>query len=209
MSASKARDEEFIEVWHRYKEPRLVAKALDVPVRNVHARRRRIEVRHGIVLPSANANFNASPHSQERKAIQQVAERRAREYEREMGVVVQNGVVLVASDCHYWPGIVTTAHQALCTLAKELKPAMLVLNGDILDGARISRHPRIGWEKQPTLKDEVHALQDRCAELERAAGGAQLIRTIGNHDARFENYMSANAPELEDCLLYTSDAADE
>jgi len=198
MSASKARDEEFIEVWHRYKEPRLVAKALDVPVRNVHARRRRIEVKHGIVLPSANSNFNSSPQSQERKSIQQIAERRAREYEREMGVVVQNGVVLVASDCHYWPGIVTTAHQALCTLAKELKPAMLVLNGDILDGARISRHPRIGWEKQPTLKDEVHALQDRCAELERAAGGAQLIRTIGNHDARFENYMSANAPELED-----------
>ncbi len=198
MPASKARDEEFIEVWHRYKEPRLVAKALDVPVRNVHARRRRIEMRHGIVLQSANANFNSSPHSQERKTIQQVAERRAREYEREMGVVVQNGVVLVASDCHYWPGIVTTAHQALCTLAKELKPAMLVLNGDILDGARISRHPRIGWEKQPALKDEVHALQDRCAELERAAGSATLIRTIGNHDARFENYMSANAPELED-----------
>jgi hypothetical protein len=198
MPASKARDEEFIEIWHRYKEPRLVAKALDVSVRNVHERRRRLEAKHGIVLPSANSNFNSSPQSQERKSIQQIAERRAREYEREMGVVVQNGVVLVASDCHYWPGIVTTAHQALCTLAKELKPAMLVLNGDILDGARISRHPRIGWEKQPALKDEVHALQDRCAELERAAGGAQLIRTIGNHDARFENYMSANAPELED-----------
>jgi hypothetical protein len=198
MPVAKAKDDEFIEIWHRYKEPRLVAKALNVSVRNIHDRRRRIEVRHGIVLASANSQFNSSPHSQERKTIQQVAERRAREYEREMGVVVQNGVVLVASDCHYWPGIVTTAHEALCTLAKELKPAMLVLNGDILDGARISRHPRIGWEKQPALKDEVHALQDRCAELERAAGSAQLIRTIGNHDARFENYMSANAPELED-----------
>jgi hypothetical protein len=53
------------------------------------------------------------------------------------------------------------------------------------------------WEKQPTLKDELHAVQDRCAEIERAAGRARLVRTIGNHDARFENYWSANTPEAE------------
>lgn len=198
MPAPKVSDAEFIQTWHRYKEPRLVSKALSVSVRQIHERRRRLEARHGIVLPSANAQVNASPYSQKGRAVQQTAERRARQYEREMGVIVQNGVVLVASDCHYWPGIVTPAHEALCTLAKELKPAMVVLNGDLLDGARISRHARIMWEKQPELREELHAVQDRCAELERAAGGAELIRTIGNHDARFENYLSANAPELEE-----------
>jgi hypothetical protein len=106
-------------------------------------------------------------------------------------------VVLVASDCHYWPGIVTVAHEAFCRLAKALKPAMIVLNGDILDGARISRHPRIMWEQQPQLKDEIHAVQDRCAEIERAAGKAKLVRTIGNHDARFENYLSGRVSEVE------------
>jgi hypothetical protein len=103
----------------------------------------------------------------------------------------------VASDCHYWPGIVTVAHEAFCRLAKALNPAMVVLNGDILDGARISRHPRIMWEQQPQLRDEIHTVQDRCAEIERAAGSAKLVRTIGNHDARFENYLSGRVSEVE------------
>mgnify|MGYP003335535477 FL=1 len=106
--------------------------------------------------------------------------------------------MLLASDAHYWPGLVTLAHRAFCALAKQLQPELVVLNGDILDGARISRHPRIMWEKQPELKDEVHALQDRCAEIERAAQGARLVRTIGNHDARFENYLAANASQFEE-----------
>jgi hypothetical protein len=53
------------------------------------------------------------------------------------------------------------------------------------------------WEQQPQLKDEIHAVQDRCAEIERAAGKAKLIRTIGNHDARFENYLSGRVAEVE------------
>jgi len=93
---------------------------------------------------------------------------------------------------------VTKAHQAFCKLAKELKPKMVVLNGDIMDGARISRHARIMWEKQPQMKDEIAAVQDRCAEIERAASGAKLVRTIGNHDARFENYLSSRVGELEE-----------
>jgi hypothetical protein len=126
-----------------------------------------------------------------------LAAERAEKYEGEMHDTLADGVVLVASDCHYWPGVVTVAHEAFCRLAKSLKPAMVVLNGDILDGARISRHPRIMWEQQPQLKDEIHAVQDRCAEIERAAGKAKLVRTIGNHDARFENYLSGRASEVE------------
>jgi hypothetical protein len=54
------------------------------------------------------------------------------------------------------------------------------------------------WQKLPTVKEEIHAVQDRCAEIERAAGKATLIRTIGNHDARFENYLCRMTPELEE-----------
>lgn len=192
-------DEEFIDAWNRLGSPRAVSKALSLALRNVHQRRRSIEARYGIAIESkVQSTCKTGIKAETGRAISKVAIERARKYEREMPVEISDGVVLVASDAHYWPGIVTTAHQALCRLAKELKPTAVVLNGDVLDGARISRHPRQGWEFQPTLKDEIHAVQDRCAEIERAAGKAQLIRTQGNHDSRLENYLSANAAEMEE-----------
>lgn len=193
-----ATDDEFLAAWHKLKTPALVAKHFKLGIRSVMQRRRSLEVRYGVALPSANKRVSVGNKTSQGHALDALAETRARRYEAEMHVELRDGVVLVGSDAHYWPGLVTVAHQAFCQLAKELKPAAVVLNGDVLDGARISRHPRIMWEKQPDLKDELHAVQDRCAEIERAAGRAQLVRTIGNHDARFENYLAANAPELEE-----------
>jgi hypothetical protein len=189
-------DEEFIAAWRRFQRPSKVADALGLSARGVFERRRSIEAKHGVALPSLHKKTGGSKNAAARSA-DLLAATRAEKYEGEMHDAITDGVVLVASDCHYWPGIVTEAHQAFCRLAKSLKPVMVVLNGDILDGARISRHPRIMWEQQPQLKDEIHAVQDRCGEIERAAGKAKLVRTIGNHDARFENYLSGRVAEVE------------
>jgi hypothetical protein len=162
------------------------------------SRRRNLEAKYGIVLPAVNKNNSQSEKTLKGNRASKTAEDRARRYESEMLDTLQDGVVMIASDAHYWPGIVSLAHEAFCRLAKQLSPQIIVLNGDILDGARISRHARIMWEKQPELKEEIHAVQDRCAEIERAAGKARLIRTIGNHDARFENYLSGRVGELEE-----------
>ena len=48
---------------------------------------------------------------------------------------VPDGVVLVASDAHYWPGIVTTAHKAFVRFCRVMKPKLVIMNGDVLDGA--------------------------------------------------------------------------
>lgn len=193
-----ATDEEFIDAWNRLKKPSAVAKFFEIDVRSVHYRRRTLEARYGVSLKSSHNQVLAGKKAEAGKAADKLAETRARRYETEMAHELADGVVLVGSDAHYWPGLVTAAHEAFCALARELQPKLVVLNGDILDGARISRHPRIMWERQPELKDEIHAVQDRCAEIERAAPRAALIRTIGNHDARFENYLAHNAPELEE-----------
>jgi len=146
---------------------------------------------------------NASNLNLTSAALDKLAEVRAKRYERDMSFDIKDGVILVGSDAHYWPGIVSKAHLAFCKLAKELQPKLVILNGDIMDGARISRHDRSMWQKTPTLKEEIHAVQDRCAEIERASGKAALIRTIGNHDARFENYLCRNAPEFEEMIGVT------
>ena len=192
-----ASDQEFIAAWRRLKKATLVSKALNIGLRSVYSRRRSMEAKYGMALEAISPIRGTSAQSLAGHRANALAAERAEKYEGEMHDTLADGVVLVASDCHYWPGVVTVAHEAFCRLAKSLKPAMVVLNGDILDGARISRHPRIMWEQQPQLKDEIHAVQDRCAEIERAAGKAKLVRTIGNHDARFENYLSGRASEVE------------
>jgi len=192
-----ASDQEFIAAWQRLKKASAVSKALNINLRSVYSRRRSMEAKYGMALEAINPIRGASDRSAAGRRANALAAERAEKYEGEMHDTITDGVVLVASDCHYWPGVVTVAHEAFCRLAKSLKPRIIVLNGDILDGARISRHPRIMWEQQPQLKDEIHAVQDRCAEIERAAGTAKLVRTIGNHDARFENYLSGRVSEVE------------
>ena len=191
-------DDEFLELWDRLKSPTKVAKYLNMDKRSVHLRRRALEARYGIALPVSLKHNNRGIKAEQGERANKLAVERALKYERDMIEDIQDGVILIASDAHYWPGIVTTAHKAFCKLAKEISPKIVILNGDVLDGARISRHARIMWEKQPTVKDEIAAVQDRVAEVERAAGRAKLIRVIGNHDARFENYLSTRIGEFEE-----------
>jgi hypothetical protein len=108
---------------------------------------------------------------------------------------VRNGIVLIGSDAHYWPGPASTAHRAFVAFCKEYKPVAVVMNGDVIDAATISRHPPIGWEKRPPLIDEIEAAQERMHEIEKAAGKAQKVWTLGNHDGRFETRIATVAPE--------------
>lgn len=194
-------DDEFIAAWQRLGSAEELSKALNLDKRSAFSRRRALEARYGIVLESKAKRKKPENGSHKTKtAIKQdkLAETRVRVYERDIQINCTNGVILIASDCHYWPGIVSDAHKAFCRLAKQLSPQFVILNGDIMDGARISRHDRSLWQKLPTVKEELHAVQDRCAEIERASGKAGLLRTIGNHDARFENYLCRSAPEMEE-----------
>jgi hypothetical protein len=111
-------------------------------------------------------------------------------------LTVTDGVVLIGSDCHYWPGIITTAHRAFVRFCEEMRPKAVILNGDVVDGAAISRHPPIGWEDRPTVAEELEAANDRLKEIRRAAPAAEKIWTLGNHDGRLETRIATVAPEL-------------
>lgn len=107
---------------------------------------------------------------------------------------IESGCVIVFNDAHYYPGMPSTAHRAMIECIREFRPRGIVANGDIFDGASISRHPRIGWDNKPSVKDEIDAVTERLAEIEAAAKGyAWKVWTLGNHDARFETFLAANA----------------
>lgn len=125
---------------------------------------------------------------------------RITEYMRSHGrrhLRVANGVILVCSDAHYWPDVISTAHRAFVRFCKEMRPRAVVLNGDGFDGGSISRFPRIGWDSKPTVAQELQVVEERLTEIEEAAGTKELYWPLGNHDARFETYLASNAPEYE------------
>lgn len=177
--ATKLSDDEFIAIWRRLQSVTEVANEIGISLRGVNVRRRNIEKNHGIILNAA------SPRSPDFKVS--IPENGIR-----VNVELDNGTIMVASDCHYWPGIISTAHRAFVLFAETLKPKMIVINGDAFDGASISRHPPGGtWESTPTVKQELEACQERLSEIEAASLNSKLHFLWGNHDQRFNARLSA------------------
>jgi Calcineurin-like phosphoesterase len=110
---------------------------------------------------------------------------------------VPDGKVVVFSDAHFWPGVESTAYNALVALLPELDTRMVVANGDILDGARISKHARIGWQHAPKLADELEVCKQRLADIRRSSPHSRFVWPLGNHDARFETFLANRSPEFE------------
>lgn len=185
MSAPKVSDEEFIRVWRSLGSSARVAQALGMSEFGARRRRRSVEGRCGITLLTEDAHNRAIYQTQPSCESRQTVE-------------FQDGIVLIGSDAHYWPGEPTVAHRAFVKLTKKLKPVGVILNGDIFDGARISRHEKIGWEVLPDVMAELKAVKDRLGEIERAAPQAWKKRTRGNHCLRFEKYLAMHAPEFKE-----------
>jgi predicted phosphodiesterase len=185
----KVSDDELIRLFKEYGSPEKIALALNMNVRSIYMRRRVIEEKYGISLTS-----HASPISENSRQMN--SEFRA-STPKKLDFTCEDGVILVASDAHYWPGEASTAHKAFVTLIKELKPKAVVMNGDVFDGAKISRHDPLYGTNPPTVREELDACRERLGEIEKAFNNAALIWTYGNHDSRLWRYLKTNSPEVE------------
>ena len=185
-------DLEFINEWRVISSPIKFAAKHGMDVRSVHNRRRSIEARHNISLPTLKDSRYTAP-----KKLEQTVGHARR------GIEMEKGRVVVFSDAHFWPDDYTTAYRALLIIIKEFQPKVVVANGDMFDGSQNSRHPRIGWSKSPTVKEELEACQTFMEGIQKAAVGAELIWTMGNHDARFETFLAAQAPQYEGVSGFT------
>lgn len=117
------------------------------------------------------------------------------EHPQLIDIAIRDGCVLVGSDAHIWPGQgKSTAQRAFAYFIPELKPAVICLNGDVIDGARLSRFPVPGWEVQPDPAEEIEAAKTILADF---SGPRRQIWTLGNHDWRFERYIANHAPHLK------------
>jgi hypothetical protein len=185
-------DEEWIASWNKIGSPEEFAKTHKISIRNVYGRRRNLENKLGIQLPTF-----ASQNPAYLKKVDQTPGHARR------GTDMEKGRVVVFSDAHFWPGEVTTAYKALLMIIKEFSPKVVVANGDIFDGSQASRHARIGWENTPSVKEELESCIEMMAGIEKVSKGAELIWTLGNHDARFETFLSAQTSMYEGVSGFT------
>ncbi len=186
MALKKFSDEEIIAAMKKFGSSKLAAEHIGISVRALCHRKAKIQEQYGVVLPA----YSAKQHT--------VANTYIPDNRRVIQHTVDNGHVFIASDCHYWPGESTVAHKAFVKLLTEFKPKTAVLNGDVFDGARISRHAALMGTNPPTPKQEIEACQDRLDEIAKASKNAIKLWTYGNHDIRLFNFAAQNAPELSE-----------
>lgn len=157
-----------------------VGKLLGVPQQSVSQRRARIEDELGITLPRGR------PETW-----------RAQAHRTVVNLGIDNGTILVGSDLHCWPDIYGVAMAAFVDFNRRLKPDFVILNGDAHDGATTSSHARLGWDKRPSVAEEIEALSDYLDQVRKANPNAKYLRTRGNHCVRLDRYLASNAPLVE------------
>lgn len=185
MPAATCSDSEFIALFNQLGSPSLVAQKLKISTRSVQSRRKRIENVYDIEL----------------QTTVDMSTRNKSYYAKHAGrfnLTIENGVVIVFSDAHWWNQPLTTANRALLYLCKKLKPVAVINNGDAFDGATISRFPRPFFdEKKPTVAEELECVKDRLSEITKAAKGAKYIWCLGNHCMRMEQRLAQMVPQYE------------
>lgn len=174
MPAATTTDQEFIAVFDSVGGKR-ASEILGTTERNVYARRSRLEDKYGPILAP----------SQQRLP-----------FPGRIPLDVKNGTVLVGSDFHIWPGPASTCLRAFKKFCADIKPTAVILNGDVMDFPRISRHPQ-NWESAPDPQEEVEAVQDHLSDIVQACSKRTLkYWTLGNHDARWENTFANAVPQM-------------
>lgn len=181
-------DEDFIEAWRICQgAPARVAEFLKQKERNIYRRRAMLQ-KKGIYLQTITASPRSKGYGWQTAP---------RPYRARAEASIKGGQMVVFSDAHYWPGEPSVAHCAMLKLLPRLNVKMVIANGDLFDGASVSRHDVLGWQELPTVTEELDTVRTRLEEIERGAPQAQRFMTVGNHDSRFDRRLAQEVPQFE------------
>lgn len=171
-------EQQFIRACRNANSVAEVARMLDMDRKGVIRRIKRLEGKHGNLHPNPQPSNEAIKLSHDSD----------RPY----------SAVLFA-DAHFWPEYLCPRPRSmdhLVAVVKKLQPDLIINMGDSFDGFSISRHPPHGWIDGPSVIEEIEANRAYLKEISDAARDAELYYIWGNHDARFDSYLSMNAQQF-------------
>jgi hypothetical protein len=164
MPPAKLSDDEFLRIIKQHGITEKSAKLIGSNVRNINYRRRRLENKYDEpVAPPSRQLLN---------------------YPGRYRFNIKNGTVLVGSDFHIWPGETSTCLRAFKKFVADIKPAAVILNGDVMDFPRISRHPQ-NWEarqihrRRSRLHKTISTISWVRVSAARRRSGRSVITTLG------------------------------
>ena len=188
MKNNKKSDDDFIALWKKLGSPTLVGKELGVNPRSALTRRRNLEIRYNIKLPTHNSQRDEKKEKPKKIDLAAHNVRRGIDVDKVKRIIV-------FSDAHFTE-TTTTAFKALLKMIKEFKPQVIICNGDAFDGQVLSRFPSINYDQKPTVLEELKACRYHLDEIEKVRpAGCRLIWTLGNHDMRYEAWLVNKVPE--------------
>jgi predicted phosphodiesterase len=188
MKNSAKSDKEFIALWKKLGSPTLVGKELGINPRSALTRRKNLEIRYNIELPTHNSQRD------EKKPKQKKIDLAAHNVRRGIDVDKVKRVIIF-SDAHF-TDTPTTAFKALLKMIKQFKPQVIICNGDAFDGQVLSRFPSINYDQKPNVLQELNACRYHLDEIvKHKPAGCELIWCLGNHDMRYESWLVNKVPE--------------
>lgn len=108
---------------------------------------------------------------------------------------IKQSRILILSDLHF-PYQDNKAIQLAINYGKEKKVDCVLINGDLIDFATISRHEK-DWRHR-SVSVEFEAVRNFLTELRRHFPKAKIVFKEGNHDERWEKWLFLKAPEIFD-----------
>lgn len=109
--------------------------------------------------------------------------------------VISQSNILIISDLHF-----PYQHNEAITLAlnygKEKNVNCILINGDLIDFATISRHEK-DWRAR-SVAEEFEYVREFLKGLRESFPNVRIIFKEGNHDERWEKWLYLKAPEIFD-----------
>jgi len=103
--------------------------------------------------------------------------------------------ILNISDLHF-PYQDNEAIKLALEYGRKKKVDCILINGDLIDFAGISRHEK-DW-RQRSINDEFNSVRAFLNGLRKLFPKQKIVFKYGNHDERWEKYLFLKAPELFD-----------
>jgi hypothetical protein len=116
---------------------RKMAEQYGVTQRAIYDRRRRVEKDEGLAMTPPTRGGHVQQLDKHPAIVQ---------------LGIETGHILIGSDSHYWPGIVSTAHSAFLEFIREYKPKVIIKNGDEADFPTAGTLRLHGKAARPSLR---------------------------------------------------------